>query len=90
MSDIQVVHEPLFDILDKDPYYNKPEISILNFPAGILICSKVREFLKLCKFKGYKFEWYEVKDCWIEHRFYLKGEKNHIITIYNTLKANYA
>ena len=62
-----------------------------SFTCGILLCSKVRDFLKKCAFMGMSIEWIEGSG-WIERDFLIKGSETDIDkikkSIYQWVKEN--
>lgn len=55
-----------------------------SFEVGRLLCGKVRNYLKQCKFKGMNIEFLEGSG-WIERTFIIKGNTEDLKQIHSEL-----
>lgn len=50
---------------------------VASYTAGVLVRSRIRDFLKEQKFRGVKIEWMENKGV-LDSTFLIKGEPEHV------------
>ena len=56
----------------------------IEFTAGRLLCSHVRNFLKKCQFKGMSITFME-SDGWIERDFVISGNDDDMVFVKDSL-----
>lgn len=59
-------------------------MATLTYTVGRLVCSKFRNFLDQCKFKGMDIEYIESSG-WIERDFMIKGSDQDVLIIKSSL-----